>query len=393
MNYDAEYIEPEEGNENVKAEIPFNPNDISISIVPRTIGQLVDMLRYGEILIPAYQRLPNLWDNKKKSRFIESLMLNLPIPLFYFDETEIENKEKGIKEKKWMVIDGLQRMSALEHLILLCDKEPNNLTTISGNKQPLVLSDLEFKSEFNDRRWDELPRDVQRRIENCQVTINLIQKGTPEEVKYNIFCRINQGGTELKAQEIRTALFQGYKIEFVENLISQETEAGKSFIKATDNSVPDKRQEDLDFATRFLSFYLLGYEKYEPDMDSFLTIGTKSIPKGNAEQEKILNDFQKAMNIAYEVFGQNAFRKITTDNQRNRINKPLFEVISVYFAKLDNREQNKLLQQKDICVKKFVQMLQQNKSFFDAITRGTATKDSVKKRHELFREFLNKFIL
>jgi hypothetical protein len=384
---DIKSIEPETGNEDVKVEIPFNPNDISISIVPRTIGQLIDMLRYGEIRIPAYQRLPNLWNNKKKSRFIESLMLNLPIPLFYFDEVEVE--DNGIKVKRWVVIDGLQRISTLEHFILLCE----NTKTISGNTYPLVLNDLEFKTEFNGKKWNELPRDIQRRIENCQVTINLIQKGTPEEVKYNIFCRINQGGMELKAQEIRTAIFQGYRIEFVENLISQDTVAGNSFIEATDNSVPDKRQEDLDFATRFLSFYLLGYEKYEPDMDSFLTIGTKSIPKDKAVQKKILDDFQKAMDITYEIFETNAFRKITTDNQRNRINKPLFELMSVYFSKLNNTELHKLLEQKKAFKNEFIQVLQQDNDFWSSITTGTATKDSVVKRHTKFKFFLDKFIV
>jgi hypothetical protein len=73
-------IEEEKGNEGVKSEIPFDPNEINISIVPRTIGQLVDMLEYDEILVPKFQRLPNLWGLKQKSRFIESLMLKLPIP-------------------------------------------------------------------------------------------------------------------------------------------------------------------------------------------------------------------------------------------------------------------------------------------------------------------------
>lgn len=103
----SEPVEQEEGNENVPNDNPFNPNDISISIVPRTIGQLVEMLEYDEILIPKYQRLPNLWKPKTKSRFIESLMLNLPIPLFYFDEGA---------DKKWRVIDGLQRISTLDIL-------------------------------------------------------------------------------------------------------------------------------------------------------------------------------------------------------------------------------------------------------------------------------------
>jgi hypothetical protein len=377
------FIEPEEGNENVITETPFNPNDISINIVPRTIGQLVDMLRYGEIIIPSYQRLPNLWSEKKKSRFIESLMLNLPIPLFYFDEAD---------DKKWRVIDGLQRISTLEHFIILNDNNSKKQTTISGNKQPLILKDLEFKTEYNNKKWTDLPRDIQRRIETNQVTINLIGKGTPEEVKYNIFSRINQGGVELTAQEIRTALFQGYRIEFVEKLISPNTDAGKWFLKATDNSVKSDRQDDLDFATRFLSFYLLEYEKYEPDMDSFMTTGTKSIPKDIEAQNKILSDFQKAMEISHHIFGINAFRKITNE-QRNRINKPLFEIMSVHFAKLTTTEQAKLLQMKDVVKNDFVIMLQQDANFLSSITTGTATKDSVLKRHKLFKGFLSNFIL
>ncbi len=152
-------IEIEEGNESVKNVIPFKPKDININIVPRTIGQIVEMLEYGEIIIPKFQRRPNLWDNKKKSRFIESLMLNLPIPLFYFDEGE---------DKKWRVIDGLQRISTLEHFILSDGKEKNN---ISGNTQPLKLIDLEFLKECNDKLWSDLPREIQRGIQTNQITI------------------------------------------------------------------------------------------------------------------------------------------------------------------------------------------------------------------------------
>jgi hypothetical protein len=379
-------IEKEEGNEDVKTEIPFDPNDISINIVTRTIGQLVDMLKYDEILIPEYQRLPNLWDAKKKSRFIESLMLNLPIPLFYFDEIEFEDKTRKKKEKKWVVIDGLQRMSALEHFILGGKKE----TTLSGNINPLILDHLEFKIEFNGMKWDNLPRDIQRRIEICQVTINLIQKGTPEEVKYSIFSRINQGGIELKAQEIRTALFQGYKIKFIEQFVSSETNAGKSFKKATNNSVSSNRQEDLDFATRFISFYILGYERYEPDMDSFLTTGTKSVPEEQLEQEKILDTFQKAMDMSYKIFGQDAFRK-TISVKSKKINKPLFEIMSVCFAQLNQSEQDKIISQKNTFKNIFIEK-QRDKLFWDAITTGTASKDSVKKRHEIFKELINNFI-
>lgn len=380
MNNDLEtdYIEPEEGNEDIKNENPFNPNDININIVTRTIGQLIDMLKYNEMLIPAYQRLPNLWKQKHKSRFIESLMLNLPIPLFYFDETE---------DKNWRVIDGLQRISTLEHFVL----GGKQYETLSGNKDALILDDLEFKTEFNGLTWDKLPRDIQRRIEVCQVTINLIQKGTPEEVKYSIFSRINQGGVELKAQEIRTALFQGYRIQFLKKLVSPQTIVGKSFLQATNNSVPTNRQEDIDFVTRFISFYVLGYENYEPDMDLFQTKGTKSISNNLPKLNDIELRFQNAMQLSYEIFGQDAFRKIVPSERRKRINKPLFEIMSVHFSQLDELATNKLLQRKNDFIESFFQ-LQQDKIFWNAITTGTASKDSVKKRHETFKELIKQFM-
>lgn len=361
-------IEQELGNENIQNEIPFNPNDISINIVPRTIGQLVDMLEYNEILVPKYQRFPNLWPDKKKSRFIESLMLNLPIPLFYFDEGD---------DKKWRVIDGLQRVSTLEHFIL-----GNKINSIGGNKYPLRLQDLEFKTEYNGLLWDELPKDVQRRILTNQVTINLIGKGTPDQVKYNIFSRINQGGTVLTAQEIRSALFQGYRLDFLETLISPDTKVGKAFLQSTSHSISPNRQDDLDFATRFTSFYLIGYEKYMPDMDSFLTLGTKAIPSDKEEQNNIQDAFERSMLLAYEIFGKHAFRKMI-DEKRRPINKPLFELISVYFAKMDDEKTTRLKQKKDSFLTLYIEA-QNNSRFWDSISTGTATKDSVKNRHEAF---------
>ena len=380
FDFEEDGIENEEGNEDIKIENPFNPNDISINIVTRTIGQLIDMLRYDEIIIPPYQRLPNLWKVKQKSRFIESLMLNLPIPLFYFDEAE---------DKKWRVIDGLQRISTLEHFVLGGMKDQ----TLSGNKNALILDDLEFKTEFNGKTWEGtqgLPREIQRRIEVCKVTINLIQKGTPEEVKYSIFSRINQGGIELKAQEIRTALFQGYKVDFIKELVSPNTTMGKSFTLATNNSVPTKRQADLDFATRFISFYILGYEHYEPDMDLFQIKGTKSIPTESTKLIKISQSFQQAMLLAHNIFGNDAFRK-TNKVKVRKINKPLFEIISVCFAQLNSLEQDKLLNKKDDFVLAFNE-LQNDETFWNAITTGTASKESVKKRHEKFRNLINPFI-
>jgi hypothetical protein len=372
-------IELETEDDNVKNDVPFDPNDININIIPRTIGQLVEMLEYNEILVPKYQRLPNLWSPKKKSRFIESLMLNLPIPLFYFDEGD---------DKKWRVIDGLQRMSTLEHFILGGQTKGR---PISGNKSSFKLQDLEFRTEYNGKEWNELPRDIQRRIQTNQVTINLIGKGTPEQVKYNIFSRINQGGIELTPQEIRTALFQGYRLDLIESLVSVDTDQGKSFLKATSNSVPAKRQEDLDFATRFITFYLLDYKTYEPDMDTFMTTGTKEIPIDPPTQETISENFKKSMELSFSIFGFDAFRKRRRgEDRRMPINKALFEVVSVYFAKLSDSDRLKILNRKEDFITKFT-ALQNEDKFWSAITNSTASRESVKNRHEDFLKLLNQF--
>jgi len=374
-------VEKEEGNENIRNEVPFNPNDININIIPRTIGQLVDMLEYNEILVPKFQRLPNLWDLKKKSRFIESLMLSLPIPLFFFDEGD----ERG--KKIWRVIDGLQRMSTLEQFILGNKLEGNSL---SGKKEFFKLENLEFKTEFEGCFWKDLPKDMQRRITSNQVTINLIGRGTPEQVKYNIFSRINQGGIELKPQEIRTALFQGFRNDFIVNLVSDKTLAGKAFIKATNGSVSSGRQSDSDFATRFVSFYLLDYKTYKPDMEMFMTIGTNEIPDDSQKQKAIKESFIKSMELSIGIFGKNAFRKTTDKTKRKSINKPLFEIISVQFAKLTDIERANLLNKKEEFVDDF-NKLQDNEDFWNSITTGTAAFNSVQERHKKFEELVNKY--
>ena len=378
FGFDANEVEEELGNEDIKIEVPFDPSEINIKIVPRNIGQLVELLDDSQILIPKYQRLPNLWSETKKSRFIESLMLDLPIPLFYFDERD---------DKKWYVVDGLQRMSTLEHFMI-------GKGDIGKNKERLVLQNLEFLTEYNGKSWDDLPKDIKRRINSNQVTITLIGKGTPDEVKYTIFSRINQGDTPLKAQEIRTALFQGYRIDFLESLISEDTEEGKLFKKVTDGSIKSRRQQDLDFISRFIAFYLIDYKKYEPDMDRFITLGTKEIKKDIDVLNKIRKDFNNSLNLCYSIFGKNTFRKIKDVSEaRSFINKPLFEVISVAFAKLNENQINKLLEKKVDFYNQFI-LFQNNFSnkFWDSITTGTAAKDRVVNRNEQFEIFLNNFL-
>ncbi|HEX8561431.1 MAG TPA: DUF262 domain-containing protein [Flavobacterium sp.] len=363
-----EDVEPELDNDDVVIIEPFDPNAINIKIIPFTIGQLIDKLSYEEIKIPEYQRKAGLWDIKRKSRFIESLILRLPIPLFYFDERELDI---------WWVVDGLQRVTTIKEFII--DKA-------------FKLQNLEFLKNLDDYDWDTLERKYQRNINQSQITINLIQKGTPEKVKHNIFRRINQGSIELSAQELRTALLWGFRTNFLKQLVSSSTNEGKAFLKVTDYRVKNDRQEDLDFASRFVAFYLIDYKSYEPDMDNFLTDGTLKIPEDVKEQNIIKKKFLQSMNLAYDIFGTDAFRKRKDFSEpRKPINKPLFEALAVAFAHLNGKGILNLLNHKDSFKTDLISAQNTDFTFWSSISTGTAAKDRVIKRNNTIRDLVSKY--
>lgn len=350
----------EEDNKDVAIKVPFNPNDIKVSIRPYTLGQILDDLDDDIIKLNTdFQRLAGLWSIKKKSRFIESLLLNLPIPSFYFAED---------KDKKWEIVDGLQRISSLKEYV---------------KAESFNLESLEFLDEYTGWSFKKLPKDLQRRIKTFQITIYVIEKGTPSVVKYNIFSRINQGGLVLKPQEIRHALHQGIAADLVQEMVSKESSCGKAFLKVTESKIKSDRMEDRDFATRFAAFYLIPYKMYEPDLDSFMNKGMGEMGKLNLQgQTKLKADFEKAMKTAYIIFEDDAFRKrFEYRESRKPINKALFEVLSVNFAKLEEEELALLIARKVIFKEKL--MLLHNDSngkFLRSISHGTAQKEMVEQR-------------
>ena len=360
-------IDKEDTSSNEIITQPFSPNDIELVNPPMNLGDLIDRIDYGWIdFNTEYQRQENLWSLGKQSRLIESALLGLRLPAFYFEE---------VSKKCWKIIDGLQRCCAIRNYCV---------------EQNFSLCELEFL-EFNGKKFNELPFDLKRDLRMLPITVNLLSKGVPDKVKYVLFKRLNTGGMELKPQEIRNAVFQGLPIDTVKELAEDE-----AFRKATCYKIPQKRMQDQDFVTRFMTFYLLGYQDYHPDLDNYMNLCLDKIKQGEfspsvIQQMKV--DFHKSMVRAVEIFGEDAFRKRESDNEKKRpINKAYFEVIAYYLAVLDDEEYDVLRSNKEEFKQLLMTEMAHDRAYNGSFSSGTGRRDNVKRRFGTFGNIINSFI-
>jgi len=339
---------------------PFDPKTIDIQTKHMILEVIFRRLRKNEIdLLADFQRSPDLWDETQQSRLIESILIRLPLPAFYFD---------GSDDSKWQVVDGLQRLSTFKNFIV--DKK-------------LRLKNLEYLEQFNNKKFDELPRDLQRRIEEHEIIAYIINPGTPIDVKYNIFKRINTGGLVLEPAEIRHALNQGTPANFIRELSQL-----KEFKEATNNSIPTHRMLDRDFVTRFIAFYLHPANEYKGNLEEYLNSAMSDLKHLNPDQlAEIKQNFTAAMVTAIKIFNKEAFKKIKSAD----INKALFEVWSVLLAKL-TKEQQRALINNAVLVKKYFADLNHDRIFTNSISQGTGEKKNVMIRFSKINALINKVL-
>ncbi|MDU1612032.1 MAG: DUF262 domain-containing protein, partial [Enterobacter sp.] len=189
-------FDPDEDRD-LEIDSPFDPSQIDIVVRQMTISLLEDRLDNNELdLTPDFQRQANLWDIRRKSRLIESILLRIPLPSFYFSEDS---------DSIYSVVDGLQRLCTIFHF-----KNVQLLNSVTNsNLEPLQLKGLQYLSELEGKSYEQLERRFQRRISELEITANIIRANTPFAVKFNVFARLNQGGLPLTAQEMRNAIFPG----------------------------------------------------------------------------------------------------------------------------------------------------------------------------------------
>ncbi len=360
-------IEPEDVVGEDRIESPFDPTQIRVDSRTLTIDLVLTRIREREIdLTPDFQRKPGIWKDDAQSRLIESALIRIPLPAFYMDATD---------DERWVVIDGLQRLTAFQRFV--------------GEKN-LKLTGLEFLSNLKGKGYEELSRSFQRRILETQITVYVITKGTPDKVKFAIFRRINTGGMPLSSQEIRHALNQGKPTRLLSQLASH-----KDFKGSIGKGVPSDRMQDQELILRFFAFTITSYKDYpRGDFDEFLNnIMEKINTMPDEDIEKLKTGFLNTMVWCKKIFGNNAFRKQFKNKQRIQpINKPLFESWSVNIYKLSDNERKQLYTQREALNILFIDLIENDRQFFNSISQGTGDVNKVKYRFEAIEKLIEKVI-
>ncbi len=316
---------------------PFDPSKIRVKSKTMIVSALLKRIDHREIeLTPDFQRKSGLWDNDTQSQLIESLLIGIPLPAFYIDATN---------NNKWLVVDGLQRLFTFKRFMI--DKT-------------LKLQGLEFLHELEGKSYHEMPRNWLRDIEETEIIVYLIEEGTPPDVKFNIFKRINTGGLPLSPQEIRHALYQEKAPELLAKLVDSE-----EFKRATANRIPDERMA----ARAFILRWIVGFRYYPTQggnlgiLDSSETLNDTMFWLNKMPDDK-RNDLEKAfkssMRTIYEIFGKTAFvihykKGIWKSGQY--LNKSFFEAFSINFTALDSKQLQMLVTRKQLLKRKFQELM------------------------------------
>lgn len=347
-----EDVEPDYEDETLESKvIPFDPLRIDIKMDKITVDSIIKRINNNELEFDSsFQRKSGLWSVKQKSQLIESIFLKIPLPAFYFDASD---------DDKWQIIDGLQRIGTIKEYVV--DKS-------------FALTGLEFLKDFDKLKFNQLPRAMQRRIEETNLNAYLVNPSTPKNVKFNIFKRINTGGLVLEPQEIRNALYQGKASKSLLQL-SKVNE----FREATDFSIKADRMLDREFCLRYVAFTQLDFENnYTGNMDDFLNLGMEYLGKLSSEDYNMLeSSFRRNMVHSKRIFSKYAFRRIADMSRRGPVNKAIFEIWSSALSTLSEEQIEVLVLNNDVVMQKF-STLCNNYSFQNAIR--AADKTSVSNR-------------
>jgi hypothetical protein len=345
----------EEDEERPELDIPLNERKLLTQPFDFIVGSLDQQIKDGSLVLQDEFQRRVVWDDRKSSRLIESLLLNVPIPVCYFSELE---------DGSYSVIDGQQRLTALYRYM-------SNLLPLAG---------LRVRPELNRKRFSELDKADQRMIRTRTIRCIVIQKESHPAIRFDVFERINSGAVRLKPQELRNSTHRGRLNKLIKELCEDPT-----FQRIRAVAEIDKRMGDAELVLRFFAFhYRSGEYKgyFAPFLDEYMKDGVKMADRDITEHRRV---FLETVRKVDAVFGHEAFRQIGPDGKAsNQVNRAIYDIIMLSFARLPQPA----LTQHAAEIRTQLQTLCRDAGFQDAIGRATRDKARIETRLSKWRDAL-----
>jgi hypothetical protein len=315
----------------------------------RTVHDVLRRIDQGLFIMdPDFQR-DFIWPQDKQSKLIESVLMRIPLPVFYLAEDD---------DGRMVVVDGLQRLSTFQRFV-------NNKLRLHLRKQ----------TELHRKRFQDLSPKLQNRVEDCNLILYIIDAKVPERARLDIFERVNSG-VPLTRQQMRNSLYMGEATRFLKK------EAAKPlFLEATGSSLRTSTMRDREFVNRFCGFQLIPLDDYRGDMDDFLAETLKKMNDlGPAELGKLSKRLRAGLANNLNVFGEHAFRKHTEgQGHRSVINASLWDVMATGLSQYTSH----IVEANADNLRVAFYQLMQDSEFVQAITFGTNDVRRVRHRFEV----------
>jgi hypothetical protein len=298
-----EKIEGLDAGENDLGGYPIDT--VLIRTEPRTVYEVLRRMEAGfYIMNPEFQR-DFIWPEDKQSKLIESVLMRIPLPVFYLAEDDAGHM---------IVVDGLQRLSTFKRFF---DNELR--LKLPGRRE------LDGK-RFNDK---DFAANLKNRFEDCNLMLYIIDHKVPERVRLDIFERVNSG-VPLSRQQMRNCLYMGQATRFLKEEATTDV-----FLEATGRSLKTSTMRDREFVNRFCAFQLLQIALYK-EMDDFLAEALKKMNRlTTAQIQELSQELRSALRNNFRVFGKHAFRKHTArQKDRSVVNASLWDVMSTGLSRI-----------------------------------------------------------
>jgi hypothetical protein len=338
------------------------------------IDALYGKCKRGKLILqPDFQR-QYVWDAAKASKLIESAILQIPLPIIYLSEE---------KDGKEYVIDGQQRLTSFFSFI----------DGFFPDGKPFKLNKLTVFPELNGKKFSELDEITQDKIRYYQIRAITFQKDSSEDLKFEIFERLNTGSVQLNDQELRNCLYRGGF-----NVALKEMAADPDFMHICGIKSPDKRMKDVELVLRFCAFHHKTYLNYKAPMRNFLNLEAQE-RRDISEKDliELKGAFKNSCQIIRSIFDTNAFKRFYKgkENQPNgfwepkKFNASLFDILMYSFAREDK---NKVFQNLDSIREALISLMTDDQEFVDSIELSTSSVQAVTTRFDKWRQALKEIL-